>query len=142
MNWVEADSRPRIPDGIPKQAALTRVCRLYPAAFQLADRQEEAYAKAKAAVEEHLDAAARRGTTGGWQSLAVHRRNLDNTDSGWWGHATRNVTALKRAARIDVSLTDALAYEIDACAQARVMSRTAWLTVAAEASGGCRTRNG
>jgi metal-responsive CopG/Arc/MetJ family transcriptional regulator len=45
---------------------------------------------------------------------------------------TRNIPALKKAIRINISLPEALVHEIDTYAQAHGMSRSAFLALAAE----------
>jgi hypothetical protein len=50
-----------------------------------------------------------------------------------WGFVTtRNIPALKKVVRINISLPEVLVQEIDAYAQARGMSRSAFLALAAE----------
>lgn len=61
-----------------------------------------------------------------------HRRNPDYADFTWGLVATRNIPALNKAVRINISLPEALVQKIDAYAQARGMSRPAFLALAAE----------
>jgi len=66
------------------------------------------------------------------RTLDEHRHNPDFAGFTWGFVTTRNIPALKKAVRINISLPEALVHEIDAYAQARGMSRSAFLALAAE----------
>ena len=66
------------------------------------------------------------------RTLDEHRRNPDYAGFTWGFVTTRNIPALKKAVRINISLPEALVHEIDEYAQARGMSRSAFLALAAE----------
>ena len=104
-----------------------------PGCYAAGDTLEEAYANAKEAIEAHLDVCSTRAcrfprgarckSTGAIPTMRISRRGLV---------ATRNIPALKKAVRINISLPEALVQEIDTYAQARGMSRSAFLALAAE----------
>ncbi|WP_434107758.1 type II toxin-antitoxin system HicB family antitoxin [Paraburkholderia caffeinilytica] len=94
---------------------------------------EEAYANAKEAIEAHLDTLLDEGLPiPDRLTLAEHRCNPDYAGFTWGFVTTRNIPALKKAVRINISLPEALVHDIDAYAQARGMSRSAFLALAAE----------
>ena len=66
------------------------------------------------------------------RTLDEHRCNPDFAGFAWGFVATRNIPALKKAICINITLPEALVQEIDAYAQARGMSRSAFLALAAE----------
>jgi hypothetical protein len=65
-------------------------------------------------------------------ALETHRRNPDYAGFTWGFVTTRNIPALKKAVRINISLPEALVHDIDIYARARGMSRSAFLALAAE----------
>jgi predicted RNase H-like HicB family nuclease len=107
-----------------------------PGCHAAGDTLEEAYANAKEAIEAHLDTLLDEGLPIPERlTLEEHQRNPDYPDyPGFtWGFVTtRNIPALKKAVRINISLPEALVHDIDAYAQARGMSRSAFLALAAE----------
>ena len=104
-----------------------------PGCYAAGDTLEEAYANAKEAIEAHLDVLLDEGLPiPARLTLEEHRRNPDYAGFTWGLVATRNVAALKKAVRINISLPEALVQEIDTYAQARGMSRSAFLALAAE----------
>jgi predicted RNase H-like HicB family nuclease len=104
-----------------------------PGCFAAGDTLEEAYANAKEAIEAHLDTLLDEGLPIPERlTLDAHRRNPDYAGFTWGIVTTRNIPALKKAVRINISLPEALVHEIDTYAQARGMSRSAFLALAAE----------
>jgi hypothetical protein len=65
-------------------------------------------------------------------TLGEHQRNPEFKGFTWGFVTTRNIPALKKAVRINISLPEVLVQEIDAYAQSRGMSRSAFLALAAE----------
>lgn len=104
-----------------------------PGCFAAGDTLEEAYASAKEAIEAHLDTLLDEGLPiPDRLTLDAHRCNPDYAGFTWGFVTTRNIPALKKAIRINISLPEALVQEIDTYAQARGMSRSAFLALAAE----------
>ena len=104
-----------------------------PGCHSAGDSLEEAYANAKEAIEAHLDTLLDEGLpTPERLTLDEHRRNPDYAGFTWGFVTTRNIPALKKAVRINISLPEALVQDIDTYAQARGMSRSAFLALAAE----------
>jgi predicted RNase H-like HicB family nuclease len=104
-----------------------------PGCHSAGDTLEEAYANAKEAIEAHLDILLDEGMpVPERRTLDEHRCNPDFTGFTWGFVTTRNIPALKKAIRINISLPEALVHEIDAYAQARGLSRSAFLALAAE----------
>ncbi|OAJ60704.1 hypothetical protein A6V36_02640 [Paraburkholderia ginsengiterrae] len=104
-----------------------------PGCHSAGDTLEEAYANAKEAIEAHLDTLLDEGLPIPERlPLEQHRRNPDYAGLTWGIVATRNIPALKKAVRINISLPEVLVNEIDAYAKARGMSRSAFLALAAE----------
>ncbi|MGF6957552.1 type II toxin-antitoxin system HicB family antitoxin [Paraburkholderia youngii] len=92
-----------------------------------------AYANAKEAIESHLETLLDEGLPLPEPlTLGEHRRNPEFEGFTWGFVTTRNIPALKKAVRINISLPEVLVQEIDAYAQARGMSRSAFLALAAE----------
>ena len=104
-----------------------------PGCHSAGDTLEEAYANAKEAIEAHLDMLLDEGLPIPERlTLDEHRRNPDYAGFTWGFVTTRNIPALKKAVRINISLPEALVHEIDKYAQAHGMSRSAFLALAAE----------
>lgn len=104
-----------------------------PGCHSAGDTLEEAYANAKEAIEAHLDLLLDEGMpVPEPRTLDEHQRHPDFAGFTWGFVTTRNIPALKKAVRINISLPEALVHEIDAYAQARGMSRSAFLALAAE----------
>jgi predicted RNase H-like HicB family nuclease len=104
-----------------------------PGCHSAGDTLEQAYANAKEAIETHLETLLDEGMPlPERRTLDEHRRNPDFAKFTWGVVTTRNIPALKKAIRINISLPEALVQEIDAYAQARGMSRSAFLALAAE----------
>lgn len=104
-----------------------------PGCHSAGDTLEEAYANAKEAIEAHLDTLLDEGMPlPQARTLDEHRCNPEFAGFTWGFVSTRNIPALKKAVRINISLPEALVHEIDAYAQARGMSRSAFLALAAE----------
>ncbi|ASV97771.1 type II toxin-antitoxin system HicB family antitoxin [Paraburkholderia aromaticivorans] len=104
-----------------------------PGCYAAGDTLEEAYANAKEAIEAHLDVLLDEGLPIPTRlTLPEHQRNPEYTGFAWGFVATRNIPALKKAVRINISLPEALVQEIDTYAQTRGMSRSAFLALAAE----------
>ncbi|NML32070.1 type II toxin-antitoxin system HicB family antitoxin [Paraburkholderia antibiotica] len=104
-----------------------------PGCHSAGDTLEEAFANAKEAIESHLDTLLDEGLPlpepG---TLQAHRDNPEFAGFAWGFVTTRNIPALKKAIRINISLPEVLVLEIDAYATARGMSRSAFLALAAE----------
>ena len=66
------------------------------------------------------------------RTLDEPRRSPEFAGFTWGFVTTRTIPALKKATRINLSLPEALVREIDTYAQARGMSRSAFLALAAE----------
>ena len=108
-------------------------CPTFRAATPAGDTLEEAYANAKEAIEAHLETLIDEGLPiPERRTLDEHRLNPDFAGFTWGFVTTRNIPALKKAIRINISLPEVLVQEIDAYAQARGMSRSAFLALAAE----------
>lgn len=104
-----------------------------PGCHSAGDSLEEVYANAKEAIETHLDTLLDEGLPIPERlTLDEHRRNPDYSGFTWGFVTTRNIPALKKAVRINISLPEALVQDIDTYAQARGMSRSAFLALAAE----------
>ncbi|MEA3084381.1 MAG: hypothetical protein QOC89_2078 [Paraburkholderia sp.] len=104
-----------------------------PGCHSAGDTLEEAYANAKAAIEAHLDTLLDEGLPIPERlTLDAHRCNPEYAGFTWGFVTTRDIPALKKAVRINISLPEVLVHEIDAYAQARGMSRSAFLALAAE----------
>ncbi|SIT42469.1 conserved hypothetical protein [Paraburkholderia ribeironis] len=104
-----------------------------PGCHAAGDTLEEAYANAKEAIETHLETLLDEGMPLPERlTLDQHRCNPDYAGFTWGFVTTRNIPALKKAIRINISLPEALVHEIDTYAQARGMSRSAFLALAAE----------
>jgi predicted RNase H-like HicB family nuclease len=104
-----------------------------PGCHSAGDTLEQAYANAKEAIEAHLETLLDEGMPlPERRTLDEHRRNPDFAKFTWGVVATRNIPGLRKAVRINISLPEALVHEIDAYAQARGMSRSAFLALAAE----------
>ncbi|WP_144143695.1 type II toxin-antitoxin system HicB family antitoxin [Paraburkholderia sp. BCC1884] len=104
-----------------------------PGCFSAGDTLEEAYANAKEAIESHLDTLLDEGMPIPERlTLEEHRSNPDFAGFTWGFVTTRNIPALKKAVRINISLPEALVQDIDVYARARGMSRSAFLALAAE----------
>ncbi|WNC89889.1 type II toxin-antitoxin system HicB family antitoxin [Paraburkholderia sp. FT54] len=104
-----------------------------PGCHAAGDTLEEAYANAKEAIEAHLDVLLDEGLPiPGRLTLEKHRQNPEYAGFAWGFVATRNIPALKKAVRINISLPEVLVHEIDTYAQTRGMSRSAFLALAAE----------
>ncbi|CAE6777587.1 type II toxin-antitoxin system HicB family antitoxin [Paraburkholderia domus] len=104
-----------------------------PGCHSAGDSLEEAYANAKEAIEAHLDTLLDEGLPIPERlTLDEHRRNPDYAGFTWGFVTTRNIPALKKAVRINISLPETLVHDIDAYTQARGMSRSAFLALAAE----------
>ena len=104
-----------------------------PGCHSAGDTLEEAYANAKEAIETHLETLIDEGMPlPERRTLDEHRLNPDFAGFTWGILTTRNIPALKKAIRINISLPEVLVHEIDTYAQARGMSRSAFLALAAE----------
>ncbi|MEX3637185.1 type II toxin-antitoxin system HicB family antitoxin [Paraburkholderia sp. BR14320] len=104
-----------------------------PGCYSAGDTLEQAYANAKEAIESHLETLLDEGLPLPEPlTLGEHRRNPEFEGFTWGFVTTRNIPALKKAVRINISLPEVLVQEIDAYAQARGMSRSAFLALAAE----------
>ncbi|MDE1181241.1 type II toxin-antitoxin system HicB family antitoxin [Paraburkholderia sp.] len=104
-----------------------------PGCFSAGDSFEDAFVNAKEAIESHLDTLFDEGLPlPAKRPLAGHRANPDY--AGWvWGFvAVRDIVALKKAVRINISLPEVLLTDIDEYAKARGMTRSAFLALAAE----------
>jgi predicted RNase H-like HicB family nuclease len=104
-----------------------------PGCYAAGDKLEETYANAKEAVDAHLETLIDEGTPlSERRTLDQHRLNPDFAGFTWGSVTTRNIAALKKAIRINLSLPEALLHDIDAYAQASRLSRSAFLALAAE----------
>lgn len=104
-----------------------------PGCHSAGDTLEEAYENARQAIEAHLETLLDEGMPlPERRALGEHQLNPDFAGFAWGFVATRNVPALKKAIRINISLPEVLVQEIDAYAQTRGMSRSAFLALAAE----------
>ncbi|RAS25246.1 type II toxin-antitoxin system HicB family antitoxin [Paraburkholderia bryophila] len=104
-----------------------------PGCFAAGDTLEEAFANAKLAVESHLDTLLDEGLPVPQPlKLSEHQRNPDYAGFIWGFVATRNIPALKKAVRINISLPEVLVQDIDIYAQTRGLSRSSFLALAAE----------
>ncbi|NYH17652.1 type II toxin-antitoxin system HicB family antitoxin [Paraburkholderia bryophila] len=104
-----------------------------PGCFAAGDTLEEAFANAKLAVESHLDTLLDEGLPVPQPlKLSEHQRNPDYAGFMWGFVTTRNIPALKKAVRINISLPEVLVQDIDIYAQTRGLSRSAFLALAAE----------
>jgi predicted RNase H-like HicB family nuclease len=104
-----------------------------PGCYSAGDTIEEAYTNARQAIESHLEALFDEGLPlPGAATLSEHQRNPEFAGFMWGFVTTRNIPALRRAIRINISLPEVLVQEIDTYAQARGLSRSAFLALAAE----------
>jgi len=104
-----------------------------PGCFTAGDTIEEAYTNAREAIESHLETLFDEGLPLPEPlTLGEHQRNPEFAGFIWGFVTTRNVPALRRAIRINISLPEVLVQEIDSYAQARGLSRSAFLALAAE----------
>ncbi|WGS49776.1 type II toxin-antitoxin system HicB family antitoxin [Paraburkholderia sp. D15] len=116
-----------------KQHAFGVVVPDIPGCFAAGDTLEEAYENVKAAIESHLDTLLDEGMPLPQAGkLDEHRRNPDYAGFVWGFVVTRNIPALKKSVRINISLPEVLIQDIDSYAQTRGMSRSAFLALAAE----------
>lgn len=104
-----------------------------PGCFAAGDTLEEAFENAKQAIESHLDALLDEGLPVPQAGkLDEHLHNPDYAGFVWGFVVTRNIPALKKSVRINISLPEVLVQDIDNYAQTRGLSRSAFLALAAE----------
>ncbi|OLL29301.1 hypothetical protein BTH42_22680 [Burkholderia sp. SRS-W-2-2016] len=104
-----------------------------PGCHSAGETVEEAYVNAKAAIESHLDTLLDEGLPLPEPlTLGEHMGNPEFAGFAWGYVATRNIPALKKTIRLNISLPEVLVQEIDAAARSRGMSRSAFLALAAE----------